>query len=419
MAHLVIFVYSNNLALKFFEQKSNNKRFKIYYETYDTTSLSGCPGNPNLPDLTTKIPTTSPQMPTELQNNQASSTYDFQICKGDPKQVITAPEYFTIYFEKLIYGLSPSLTCEEYLTTHCTQPSPITCNLKTSCNLFPPQINKLELCGNQLAQYTYGEYRYIPIDSKTKFEMSDNSNIDADNNQYGVITSRNYPKWEQYADFTRKIASRNPNKVIRFYITDIDIEDPTNFDYECQTGFLELTDGLYTKRFCGITNAQDSFEFIGCSNELTLTYQTGAGGNYLDSIYRGFRAYYELIDIPNTCGNVLTTTNAPTTEYVPPVYPGTTDIFSSVLATTSLLEVKPCYFPFEYNGQQYNKCAKDGSSDEYWCSTTKDYNKDKQKVNFLTREGLLLLLPKYFLNFWLEYCKILYFKSTRFLIPCN
>ena len=211
--------------------------------------------------------------------------------------------------------------------------------------------------------------------------MSDNSNIDADNNQYGVLTSRNYPQWEEYADFTKKIVSRNPGKVIRFYITDIDIEGAENLNGDCVNSFVELSDGFYKKRFCGFPTTQDTFEFIACSNELTVSYQTGAGGNEIDSIYRGFRAYYELIDVPNTCSNVLTTTNVPTTQYQPPVYPGTSDVFSSVLATTSLLEVKPCYFPFQYNGQEYNKCVKEASSDEYWCSTTKNYDSDKQKVN--------------------------------------
>jgi len=50
--------------------------------------------------------------------------------------------------------------------------------------------------------------------------------IDADNNRFGLLYNQNYPKWEPNYDFSRRIISQDKNKAIRFYITDIDIEDP-------------------------------------------------------------------------------------------------------------------------------------------------------------------------------------------------
>ncbi len=55
--------------------------------------------------------------------------------------------------------------------------------------------------------------------------MCDNLDIDVDINPYGIITSRNYPQWEPDVECERRLVSRNPNKAIKFYVTDIDIED--------------------------------------------------------------------------------------------------------------------------------------------------------------------------------------------------
>ena len=41
----------------------------------------------------------------------------------------------------------------------------------------------------------------------------------------------------------------------------------------------------------------------------------------------------------------------------------------------------PCYFPFTYNGAQYDTCIKESTGNEYWCSTTANYDSDQKKGN--------------------------------------
>lgn len=31
---------------------------------------------------------------------------------------------------------------------------------------------------------------------------------------------------------------------------------------------------------------------------------------------------------------------------------------------------KPCVFPFQYTGKEYNECTTDGYGSSYWCGTT-------------------------------------------------
>lgn len=132
-------------------------------------------------------------------------------------------------------------------------------------------------------------------------------------------------------------------------------------------------------KFCGITSFLDSYEFISCSNTLTLTYTTG-NTDGLQDYYRGFRSYYEIIDLPSTCSGASTTPSIPTTSYFPPTYPVSKEVFSSVLAIDSLNGMGTCSFPFKYQGEMKDKCLLDSTSGKYWCSTTPDYDKDKQMV---------------------------------------
>lgn len=78
---------------------------------------------------------------------------------------------------------------------------------------------------------------------------SDSSTIDADNNPFGLVLSQNYPTWEANSNHARVIRSQNPNKAIRFYITDIDIEDPSGG--RCLKASLDLNDGVSLKFFNG------------------------------------------------------------------------------------------------------------------------------------------------------------------------
>ena len=106
----------------------------------------------------------------------------------------------------------------------------------------PPASAQLAACGNRKAEYIYGEYRFIPIDSTDVIELDSNFVINADVIPYGVITSSNYPGWKENSNFQTTIKTNNPYKAVRIYFTDIDIEDPIN--NICSKGFLEVDDGV-------------------------------------------------------------------------------------------------------------------------------------------------------------------------------
>ena len=145
---------------------STARGFKLYYETFNTASIPNCPQGP----LTTPstILTTTTAQPGPISNFEASKTFDFQICRGDASLTIKAPEYHLIYIEKLLNGISPALTCSEYSQSHCTSPAVGVCNLRGQCVFNGPTMS-LSACGNQPAQYLYGQYRFIPIQSTTNF----------------------------------------------------------------------------------------------------------------------------------------------------------------------------------------------------------------------------------------------------------
>lgn len=74
--------------------------------------------------------------------------------------------------------------------------------------------------------------------------MAESTDINIDANPYGVITSKGYPTWEEYASYTRKLVSLNPYKAIRVYVTDMDIEDEDSITGECTLAYLQLNDGV-------------------------------------------------------------------------------------------------------------------------------------------------------------------------------
>ena len=67
--------------------------------------------------------------------------------------------------------------------------------------------------------------------------------IDVDKYPNGIITSENYPAWEEQTNYTVNLVSSNPNKFIKFYLTDMFIED----NKECDKAYLEFDDKVSLK----------------------------------------------------------------------------------------------------------------------------------------------------------------------------
>lgn len=128
---------SSTIFIKYlssFPVSSSDRGFKLYYETFDSSIVTGCPNDPATtisPDITT-LPTSTPSLP-PLGNLQASEYFTFQVCPSTntwQNGLLKAPAYYTIYIEELYYGVTENSRCLPYDKSHCTVPAPITCTLQ-------------------------------------------------------------------------------------------------------------------------------------------------------------------------------------------------------------------------------------------------------------------------------------------------
>lgn len=232
---------------------------------------------------------------------KASDTFNFEISATEGSRNITVPANYVIYIEKLVSGLTfPS-------SSSCTsQPLSLRmpCTLSVSCEYTVPRRFPADPKCSQTANsvFIYGEYRHVPFLSDTKFSMGDTSVINVDRNQYGVFHSENYPTWEEFSNSTIRLVTTH-NKAIKVIVTHIDIEEGSR--RKCQDyAYLEVDDGVISpQRFCGFSLYTDKHEFTSCSQEVVLNYRTGKDDG-LSFTYRGFNAYYELVDIPSACKDI-------------------------------------------------------------------------------------------------------------------
>ena len=102
-------------------------------------------------------------------------------------------------------------------------------------------------CGeDRFASYIYAEYRFIPIKSEDSITLDSNGfSIDLADIPSGVIKSEGYATWKEKVQATGKFLSEDPSKAIRFYITDMDIEDADFSTNECRGSYLELNDKVF------------------------------------------------------------------------------------------------------------------------------------------------------------------------------
>ncbi len=226
----------------------------------------------------------------------------FQVCPSVSTWsdgVILAPPYYTIYIEQLYYGVTDSSPrCQPYNPSHCTVPAPILCNLQDRCEY--KYVNDLVVeCGNTFADYTFGKYRFVPKESTNTFSIREELAISLDQSPFGILTSDGYPKYEEGVTDETRLVTLDLTKSIRVIVTDLLIGD--TMDSGCLEGVLQVDDGLSGRNsWCGAISLQSTYEFVTCSEILTVSYKTSKGFNQGER-RRGFRAYFELIDKPASC----------------------------------------------------------------------------------------------------------------------
>ena len=108
---------------------------------------------------------------------------------------------------------------------------------------------------------------------------------------WGVIQSKKYPNYESNVDCTLTISTNDPNKSIRFYVTDIQIQYSQISNSEsCDPDFLRVSDGTSRETYCGGRSVLTTYSYTTCSNTLTINYKTGSASSIRS---RGFNGYYE------------------------------------------------------------------------------------------------------------------------------
>ncbi len=180
-------------------------------------------------------------------------------------------------------------------------------------------------------------------------------------------------------------------------------------------------------RWCGSISFQQSYEYVTCADTLTVSYTTGSSGVVDESNnYRGFRAYFELIDKPEGCkvttGSTSTTmesTMTTTTALTPPDKPAsilrTVDICAGQNKTISCYDISPQHTVFIANAffgvkkgtfcgyspgdctqeEMYNDC----NSSETTCKIS------ASSFKFLSNCGFLSRASYYHLDYYCVPCK--------------
>lgn len=99
-------------------------------------------------------------------------------------------------------------------------------------------------CGNQKADYLYGEYRFIPKESKYSVSMGETPAIALDQTSFGVLKSNLYPKIQDGVNDTIILATLDFEKAIKVYLTDLYIGGAVYGNRECAVERIELSDGV-------------------------------------------------------------------------------------------------------------------------------------------------------------------------------
>lgn len=351
------------------------KGFKLFYEFRTLSPTTNCPNGTPLPPAaeTTTIypPTTNPNKPVY----PATGIYRFQACRGK-YQVFTAPANYILWVEELYYRVTPTDKCDAPEDTHCTGPFVLTCNHAPTCTYSLFTDVTVYNCGNRIATYIYGVYRFIPIDSSVKFALGSTNSISADNNKNGIITSGNYPNYEQ--NVNSQISIISSNKVIKIYITDLNIDGS---DETCERNYVQIitnVNSVSPVKYCGTMNPAKTYSFTTCSNNVQVKYVTTSS----QADYSGFRMYYELLDTaPNFCTNIITT--------LPPSVSPTANPFNDAVVSTLPTtggngDNQPCNFPFVYKNIQYDRCITSNDYSGYWCSVTSNYDQNPKRGSCTT-----------------------------------
>ena len=108
-------------------------------------------------------------------------------------------------------------------------------------------------------------------------------------NDYGIITSSNYPNWTPN-EMCTKLITAPVGYVIRVYINDYSIADVNRTTEKCDNEYLVLNSGESVRTYCGVRTKNGNNVFESSSNELLIQYKTSSLNN---GQYRGFNFYFE------------------------------------------------------------------------------------------------------------------------------
>jgi hypothetical protein len=295
------------------------KGFKFYFESIAKPVDLICGGSVIIDSTTPSIDV----IPIWAQNLELSPSLSKHVCLGTSTflQCPRADDYALAIIDKY-YGATNTGLCEPPAASHCIQEASLDINCDRVCPVFYDFPKPLSLCGNKNANYLNIYYECIP----TRLPNNENptdicsstipGNIIADK---GMMVSPQYPTLSGTRSCTKTIEAL-PNKLWMIFIVDVFIEGSNDVG-NCDSASLTIFDGNERIIRCG--QQGPALTLISCSNIVQFNFLSthNAIG------YRGFKVYYQTIDVPafwpcaSSFNNKTTTTQRPTpstSTLVPP-----------------------------------------------------------------------------------------------------
>ncbi|CAF0779245.1 unnamed protein product [Didymodactylos carnosus] len=358
------------------------KGFKLYFEQVpkpmDGVECGiGHTENPNL-STTTEDPST---LPIWAQNFELSPIFSQFLCHGFVVR-ITCPSTYVVSIDKAYYGVTGTGQCETPDNSHCKQDASLSLSCTHTCSVDYAVPQSLILCGGSDADYLTFDYQCIPTqlsNGQLPIDICSTSVTDTLAINRGMLTSPQYPQLGLQTRRCSKTLQTNSNQLWAIYIVDLNIEG-ADANANCIDASLTLYDGKDRITLCGSQQPQQIL--TSCSETVQIEFVS----NRQAIGYRGFKLYFETINIPPNWACVpigystLPSTMRPpqTTSKLPP------SVLIQTYGGTTNETMRYCEFPFLYQNQLQSACLSSetapipGGSTDPWCSLTDNFDTDKQ-----------------------------------------
>ncbi|CAF0759624.1 unnamed protein product [Didymodactylos carnosus] len=357
------------------------KGFKLYFEEVDKALDIFChAGHSLFPNLSTTTEDPS-VLPPWAVDSQLSPILPVFLCRGSIGKM-SCPSNYVVSIYHSYYGVTGTGQCEAPDNSHCQQEAGLSLSCTHTCLVDYIIPKQLILCNNADADYLNIDYQCIPAqlnNGESSIDICSTSLTETLAINRGIITSPQFPQLGLQTRRCSKTIQTTPDKVWEIYIVDVFLESE-DINGNCNDASLTLNDGNDGLTLCGLQQPQRIL--TSCSDKVKIEFTS----NRQALGYRGFKLYFQTIDVPSNwaCAptGFSTTTSTkgppPTTSKLPP------SILIQTYGGTTNGSMQYCTFPFLHLNLLQSACLPPetaptiGGSTDSWCSLTENFDVDKQ-----------------------------------------